>query len=137
MKAKFVAESMEEFNAYNPMDDEDEDDVVMDEIPGDVYVEDDEDEDEDDIVMDELPSDVYVEDEDEDDDMFVQDEFETAINNELKIPEYARRTITFRVKGMPDVIEGVAMAKTRDGKILMKVGNTYKKFDPRDIVEEE
>lgn len=72
----------------------------------------------------------------DDDDLFVQDEFETSINNELEVPEYARQTITFRTKGDDELIEAIPMAKLMDGSYLMKIGDKYRKFNINDIIEE-
>jgi hypothetical protein len=112
MKAKFVNESLREQEELNMND---ENTLLVNEKPFD----DDED---------------FIEDEDED---VVTDEFETALRNELTVPEYARRTVSFRLRGNPnEVIDAVPMAKMKDGSFLMKVGNTFRKFDINDIVEE-
>lgn len=73
---------------------------------------------------------------DEDEDLIMQDEFEAALRNELNVPEFSRRTVSFRVKGKPEIIDAVPMAKLKDGSYLMRVGDKYKKFDINDIVEE-
>ena len=111
MKAKFVLESLNE-------------------QPEDVYHDD-----EDVEVVDETPFD-EVEDDADDDEIIVADEFETSLNNELKVPEYARRTVSFKIKGQPGVVDAVPMARMKDGSFLMKVGDTFKKFKMSDIIEE-
>jgi hypothetical protein len=72
----------------------------------------------------------------EDDDILVQDDLEVAINNELKVPEYSRRTVSFRVKGEPGIINAIPMARMKDGSFLMKIGDKYRKFKIGDIIEE-
>ena len=62
-----------------------------------------------------------ISDEDEDETSY-SDELELLLNNELKIPEYARKS--FSVQG----VDAVPMARMRDGSFLMKVGNVYRKF---------
>lgn len=73
---------------------------------------------------------------DEDDELFIKNDIETSLENELKSPEYARREVSFKVKGQPGVIEAVPMAKMRDGSFLMKVDGKFKKFKMSDIIEE-
>lgn len=72
----------------------------------------------------------------EDDELYIHDDFATSLKNELKVPEYARRTVSFRVKGEPGVIDAVPMAQMKDGSFLMKVGNKFRKFRMNDIIEE-
>jgi len=119
MKAKFVNESLNEQHPedlYKEFDDEGLE--VIDEPPFDQEMTDDEE---------------YATDSE---DVYVQDEFETALNNELKVPEYARNPISFRVKGQPGVIDAVPMAKMKDGSFLMKVDGRFRKFKLSDIIEE-
>lgn len=113
MKARFVNESLE--NKEKFYDEEESDDVEVTESPFDK---------------------VELSEDPDDDDVVIQDEFETALNNELKVPEYARRTISFKVKGEQGVVDAVPMARMKDGAFLMKVGNTYRKFRMDDIIEE-
>jgi len=114
MKAKFVNESLRE---QEELDMNDENTLLVNEKPFDDDGED------------------YTEEEDEDE--VVTDEFEIALRNELTVPEYARRTVSFRLRGNPDeVIDAVPMAKMKDGSFLMKVGDRFKKFDINDIIEE-
>lgn len=130
MKAKFVNESLNE-DFENEDYGREEDTSVADSY----YDVEDEDE------MEEEPSAApfdmmaggYDEDEDE---TFVQDELEAALNNELEVPEYSRREVSFRVRGENGVIDAVPMAKMRDGSFLMKVDGKYRKFKLSDIVEE-
>lgn len=72
----------------------------------------------------------------DDDDLVMQDEFEAALKNELTVPEYSRREVSFRVKGTDEVIDAVPMAKLQGGSYLMKVGDKFKKFNINDIIEE-
>lgn len=118
MKAKFVNESLND-DMYQEYEDEGLD--VIDEPPFDqvenlVDTDDDEGEDEESV--------------------YVQDEFETTLNNQLKVPEYARSPVSFRVKGEPEIIDAIPMAKMRDGSFLMKVGDRFRKFRMSDIIEE-
>ena len=116
MKAKFVSESLKEQYDEN-FDHNDEDSLLVNEKPFDDG--------------ENLPP------EEEDVEAYVHDEFEQALRNELNVPDYSRRTVSFRVKGDPDaVIDAVPMARMKDGAYLMKVGNKYKKFDLNDIIEE-
>jgi hypothetical protein len=120
MKAKFVNESLNEHvpeDLYNEFSEEGLD--VVDEPPFDQA---------------EITDDDDFEGGNED--VYVQDEFETALNNELKIPEYARKPISFRLKGQPGIIDAVPMAKMKDGSFLMKVGDRFRKFRMSDIIEE-
>ncbi len=122
MKAKFVNESLNEQD-YLEKDDfyasDEEDDIENVEVKDSPF----------DVVRD-------LTDDDDEEEMIVQDEFETALNNELKVPEYARRTVSFKVKGEPGVIDGIPMAKMKDGSFLMKIGNKYRKIKISDIIEE-
>jgi|AntAceMinimDraft_18_1070375.scaffolds.fasta_scaffold98070_2 hypothetical protein len=70
------------------------------------------------------------------DELEMQDRFESAIKNELNSPEFARRSVSFRVKGGHEIIDGVPMARLKDGSFLMKIGNKFKKFNIDDIIEE-
>jgi len=91
----------------------------------------------DDMLLQENPPE-YDDGEDfvEDDDPMMHDEFETALKNELLVKDYSRRPVSFRLKGTKDIIDAVPMADLGKGKYLMRVGDTYKKFDINDIVEE-
>ena len=71
-----------------------------------------------------------------DDEIIISNEFESSLDNELKVPEYARRTVSFRVKGEPGIIDAVPMAKMKDGSFLMKTDGKYRKFKIQDIIEE-
>jgi len=73
---------------------------------------------------------------DDDNDLIIQDEFEVALRNELTVPEYSRRTVSFREKGSGELIDAVPMARLKDGAYLMKVGDKFKKFDINNIIEE-
>ena len=114
MKARFVKESLEQ--DQDIYDEENGEEVEVTESP-----------------LDKVE---MTEDPEEDDDLVIQDEFEAALNNELKVPEYARRTVSFKVKGERGIVDAVPMAKMKDGAFLMKVGNSYRKFKMDDIVEE-
>ena len=70
------------------------------------------------------------------DELEMQDEFEAALKNELKVPEFSRRAISFRLRGQNDIIDAVPMARLKDGSYLMKVGDKFKKFNLNDIIEE-
>ena len=70
------------------------------------------------------------------DELEMQDRFESAIKNELNSPEFARRSVSFRVKGSHKIIDGVPMAHLKDGSFLMKIGDKFKKFNMDDIIEE-
>jgi len=63
-------------------------------------------------------------------------DLEIALKNELKVPEYARRTVSFRAKGERGIIDAIPMAKMKDGSFLMKIGNKFRKFRMSDIIEE-
>lgn len=92
----------------------------------------------DDSEVDVVPEDEDIEDEDTsaEDDIYVDNELETSLENELKVPEYARQPVSFRVKGNLDVIEAIPMAKTKDGAFLMRIDGKYRKFRLEDIIEE-
>ncbi len=113
MKARFVKESLE--RDQDIYDEEDGEEVEVTESPFDK------------VEMTEDP---------DEDDLIIQDEFEATLNNELKVPEYARRTVSFKVKGEKGLVDAVPMARMKDGAFLMKVGNTYRKFKMDDIIEE-
>lgn len=114
MKARFVKESLEQDQ--------------------DVY---DEEENGEEVEVTESPFDkVEMTEDPDEDDLVIQDEFEATLNNELKVPEYARRTVSFKVRGERGVVDAVPMARMKDGAFLMKVGNSYRKFKMDDIVEE-
>jgi len=90
----------------------------------------------DDMLIQETPP-AYTDGEDfRDDDPVIQDEFETALQNELTVPEFSRRAVSFRLKGDDEIIEAVPMAHMKDGTYLMKVGQKFKKFDINNIIEE-
>lgn len=81
-----------------------------------------------------IPSEnVELSDEDE---LEMQDRFESSLKNELNVPEHARELFSFRVKGDSEIIEGIPMARLKDGSFLMKIGDKFKKFKLRDIIEE-
>jgi hypothetical protein len=63
-------------------------------------------------------------------------DLEVALKNELKVPEYARRIVSFRSKGEPGIIDAIPMARMKDGSFLMKIGNKFRKFKMSDIIEE-
>ena len=120
MKAMFVNESLNEYESYDDdRYDEGEDDDSTTTLDDSVLTSaDDEEEDE------------YIDDE-------INDEFQTLLDNELKVPEYARREVSFRVKGEPGTIDAVPMAKMKDGSFLMKINGRYRKFKMSDIIEED
>jgi len=136
MKAKFVNESLNE-DFY---DDDRFEDVESDtdtDIANDV--DDDVDDDEEDVEATATPFDMFApvgDGDDDEDDIYVQDELETALNNELDVPEYARREISFKVKGEPGTVDAVPMARMKDGSFLMKVNGNFRKFKMSDIIEE-
>lgn len=70
------------------------------------------------------------------DDMPIHNEIESLIDNELDVPEYSREPLSFRVRG-EGKIEAVPMAKTKDGAVLMKIGDSYKKFRMEDLIEDD
>jgi hypothetical protein len=114
MKAKFVSESLKESvkSLYN-----------------------DEDENQDTEVIDEPQFNDVEEFADDENDLIIKDELETQLDNQLKIPEFVRKS--FRVKGIAGEVSAIPMAKTKDGSFLMKIGDTYKKFKMNDIIGEE
>jgi len=113
MKAKFVNESI-----------------------GDEYIDRIDDfEDDDEVVVDDSPFTPEFDDED-DDDIIITDDFESVLNNELTVPEYARRTLSFRIKNEEGVHEGIPMGKTKDGSFLMRIDGKYRKLRPEDMIEE-
>jgi len=90
----------------------------------------------DDMLIQETPPE-YSDGEDfQDDDLVMQDEFETALRNELSVPEFSRRAVSFRLKGDDEIIEAIPMKQMSDTLYLMKVGDKYKKFDINNIIEE-
>jgi hypothetical protein len=118
MKAKFVNESLNEQHPEDMYQDFEEEGLdVIDEPPFDQVGD-------------------LVDDEGDEEEVYAQDEFETSLNNELKVPEYARRTVSFRVRGERDVVDAVPMAKMKDGSFLMKIGDKFRKFRMSDIIEE-
>jgi hypothetical protein len=67
----------------------------------------------------------------------ITDDLVNTINNELTVPEYARREVNFRFKGQPGTIEAIPMAKMNNGKsYLMKINGKFQKINLDDIVEE-
>ena len=90
----------------------------------------------DDMLIQETPP-AYTDGEDfQDDDLVMQDEFETALKNELSVPEFSRRAVSFRLKGDDEIIEAVPMKQMSDTLYLMKIGGKFKKFDINNIIEE-
>jgi hypothetical protein len=67
------------------------------------------------------------------------DELIKALNNEIKIPEFNRRTLVFRLKGdLEKVISGVPMAKLGNNAFLFKLENgSLKKIFLKDIITEQ
>jgi len=114
MKAKFVSESLKQLKEDFYDNDIDDEMLIQEEPP---------------ISGEEIE--LSPEEEAE-----MQDEFETALKNELTVPEYSRRTVVFRVKGQPGTIEAIPMAKMKDDTYLMKIGDVFKKFNINDIIEE-
>lgn len=72
-----------------------------------------------------------------------EDVFDTelikALNNEIKIPEFNRRALVFRIKGnIENIITGIPMAKLGNNAFLFKLENgSLKKFLLRDIITEQ
>ena len=96
---------------------------------------DDEDVDPDEIDVD--TSDMEADEIEVEDDTF-DDQLLTALSNEVKIPEFSRRTLKFRTKGeLGKSIYGVPMAKMKDNAFLFKVsGGGMKKYYLKDIIVE-
>ena len=60
-----------------------------------------------------------------------------VLNNELKLKEYQRGYITFKVIGNKEIYQGVPMIKINDTKFVFKVindGDKLKQFKLSDIV---
>lgn len=73
-----------------------------------------------------------------DEDVF-DDELIKALNIEIKIPEFNRRTLVFRLKGdLENIISGVPMAKIGNNAFLFKLEDgSLKKIFLRDIITEQ
>ena len=92
-----------------------------------------------DTLVDEEPEFIHPElnddNDNEEDEILIKDELETSLENELKIPEYARKEFTFNVKGHQGTIMAIPMAKMKDGSYLMKADGKFKKFKLEDLIE--
>lgn len=65
------------------------------------------------------------------------DQLLVALSNEVKIPEFSRRTLKFRAKcELGKTIHGVPMAKMKDDAFLFKIGDKMKKYYVSDIIIE-
>ena len=131
---KMVKESLNEFAKHQQDEDEDVDSVGSTDDSWYKSDEDDEDVDVNDIDVD--TSDMESDEMEIEDDSF-DDQLYLALNNEIKIPEFNRRTLKFRLKGQPDkAIFGVPMAKMKDDAFLFKIDGTMKRYNIRDIIVE-
>jgi len=113
MKAKFVLESLEDDKVPYQDENLDTDTEVIDE-----------------------PINVETFTDEDDNDLVITNNLEKAFDNQLKIPEYARQPVSFKVRGKGLIVDAVPMAKMRDGSFLMKIGDKYRKFKMEDIIED-
>jgi len=78
-----------------------------------------------DTVEDEISNDVF------------DDDLSKTLNNEIKIPEFNRRVINFRLKGQSEPMSGIPMAKLGAEAFLFKLDNgIMKKIYLRDMITE-
>jgi len=131
MKAKLIFESIDDI-IYNEQ--EEDNDTGVEDREDDDYLEDDEDDESGNKDVSLFNTNDFIEG--EEDDIYIKDELETSLDNQLKVPEYARTPVSFKVKGESEIISAIPMAKLRDNSFLMKIGNKYKKFKLENIVEE-
>jgi hypothetical protein len=70
----------------------------------------------------------------EEDEIEVKDDIETIMDNELKIPEYARKPINVDLKGL-GYCDIIPMAKMKDNSFVVKINEKFRKIKIEDIVK--
>lgn len=90
------------------------------------------DEDEENVDIDDIDNDDINLDDIEDIE-FPDDEMVKAIRNELKVPEYNRRSVVFIDKRTDEKVKGVPMAQIGENAFLFKVDGKIRKFKLENI----